>query len=45
MGLNEICESCFDLVGFQNLEISKDLKYLCSDCLNSEQNIKKMENF
>lgn len=42
--LNEICEDCLNRVGYENLKL-KQLKYLCSDCLNSEQNIKKMENF
>ena len=44
MGLNEICQDCFNRVGYDNLEI-KDLRYLCSECFNSDKNIKKMENF
>ena len=42
--LNEICNDCLNRVGYENLKL-KDLKYLCSDCLNAKKNIKKMENF
>ena len=38
--LNEICEDCLNRVGYENLKLKK-LKYLFSDCLNSEQNIKR----
>mgnify|MGYP003660300454 FL=1 len=40
--LNEICESCFNRVGYENLNI-KDLKYLCSDCFKASININKIE--
>ena len=41
--LNEICEDCYNRVGYENLKLKeKELKYLCSDCFNASININKI---